>query len=239
MTYEICITWIKPLSNYGEHKSRGDILMIFLEYVKVCFGLRITLLGRLEAEGLCQFMLAGLGFKRATRIFIPAYLLTTDSTYYMQADHTIHTNTTPPVTQGAGASEGFRLGGAGAGAPLFPGLGLGGLGMIMSNPRMCDIIDQNPEFAHVLNDPVILRQTPEAARNPELMREMMMNTDRAMSNIESSPEGFNMLRRMYANVQELFLNATRTGGGDGNDAGSNPFAALLGNCCSNFFSNRH
>lgn len=102
-------------------------------------------------------------------------------------------------------------------------------GLIMSNPQMRDIIDRNPELAHVLNDPGILRQTLEAARNPELMREMMRNTDRAMSNIESSPEGFNMLRRMYENVQEPFLNATTMGGGTGNDSGSNPFAALLGN----------
>lgn len=101
--------------------------------------------------------------------------------------------------------------------------------LIMSNPQMREIIDRNPELAHVLNDPSILRQTLEAARNPELMREMMRNTDRAMSNIESSPEGFNMLRRMYENVQEPFLNATTISGGTTTDAGSNPFAALLGN----------
>lgn len=101
--------------------------------------------------------------------------------------------------------------------------------LIMSNPQMREIIDRNPELGHILNDPSILRQTLEAARNPELMREMMRNTDRAMSNIESSPEGFNMLRRMYENVQEPFLNATAMGGGAATDAGSNPFAALLGN----------
>ncbi|KAM6558555.1 hypothetical protein CsatA_027794 [Cannabis sativa] len=101
--------------------------------------------------------------------------------------------------------------------------------LIMSNPQMREIIDRNPELAHILNDPSILRQTLEAARNPELMREMMRNTDRAMSNIESSPEGFNMLRRMYENVQEPFLNATTMTGNSGNDLGSNPFAALLGN----------
>ncbi|KAK4437557.1 Ubiquitin domain-containing protein DSK2b [Sesamum alatum] len=100
--------------------------------------------------------------------------------------------------------------------------------LIMSNPQMREIIDRNPELAHILNDPSILRQTLEAARNPELMREMMRNTDRAMSNIESSPEGFNMLRRMYENVQEPFLNASTMGGGTATDA-SNPFAALLGN----------
>ncbi|GMJ00642.1 hypothetical protein like AT2G17200 [Hibiscus trionum] len=101
--------------------------------------------------------------------------------------------------------------------------------LIMSNPQMREIIDRNPELGHILNDPSILRQTLEAARNPELMREMMRNTDRAMSNIESSPEGFNMLRRMYENVQEPFLHATTLAGNNGNNPGSNPFTALLGN----------
>ncbi|XP_055828365.1 ubiquitin domain-containing protein DSK2b-like [Solanum dulcamara] len=100
--------------------------------------------------------------------------------------------------------------------------------LIMNNPQMREIMDRNPELAHVLNDPATLRQTMEAARNPELMREMMRNTDRAMSNIESSPEGFNMLRRMYENVQEPFLNASTLSGDTRNDVGSNPFAALLG-----------
>ncbi|KAJ6836109.1 uncharacterized protein M6B38_267385 [Iris pallida] len=101
--------------------------------------------------------------------------------------------------------------------------------LIMSNPQMREIIDRNPDLAHILNDPSTLRQTLEAARNPELMREMMRNTDRAMSNIESSPEGFNMLRRMYETVQEPFLNATTVAGDMGNDSRSNPFTALLGN----------
>ncbi|KAK1410519.1 hypothetical protein QVD17_37056 [Tagetes erecta] len=101
--------------------------------------------------------------------------------------------------------------------------------VMMRNPQMVEIIDRNPELGQMLNDPAILRQTMEAARNPEIMREMMRNTDRAMSNIESSPEGFNMLRRMYENVQEPFLNAaTMGGGGDTTNALQNPFAALLG-----------
>lgn len=101
--------------------------------------------------------------------------------------------------------------------------------LIMSNPQMRELVDRNPELGHILNDPSILRQTLEAARNPELMREMMRNTDRAMSNIESTPEGFNMLRRMYENVQEPFLNATTMAGNGGSNMGTNPFAALLGN----------
>ncbi|XP_057500307.1 ubiquitin domain-containing protein DSK2b-like isoform X2 [Actinidia eriantha] len=99
---------------------------------------------------------------------------------------------------------------------------------VLNNPQMREIIDRNPELAHVLNDPSTLRQTLEAARNPELMREMMRNTDRAMSNIESSPEGFNMLRRMYENVQEPFLNATTMAGDARSDLDSNPFAVLMG-----------
>eukprot|EP00252_Welwitschia_mirabilis_P021566 TRINITY_DN555_c0_g1_i5.p1 TRINITY_DN555_c0_g1~~TRINITY_DN555_c0_g1_i5.p1 ORF type:complete len:548 (+),score=127.59 TRINITY_DN555_c0_g1_i5:157-1800(+) len=100
--------------------------------------------------------------------------------------------------------------------------------LIMNNPQMREVIDRNPDLAHILNDPGTLRQTLDAARNPELMREMMRNTDRAMSNIESSPEGFNMLRRMYETVQEPFLNATTMGGDNGNDLGSNPLASLFG-----------
>lgn len=100
--------------------------------------------------------------------------------------------------------------------------------LIMSNPQMREIIDRNPDLAHILNDPGTLRQTLDAARNPELMREMMRNTDRAMSNIEASPEGFNMLRRMYETVQEPLLNAATMGGEGGNDMAANPFAALMG-----------
>ncbi|KAG0592796.1 hypothetical protein KC19_1G281600 [Ceratodon purpureus] len=100
--------------------------------------------------------------------------------------------------------------------------------LIMSNPQMREIIDRNPDLAHILNDPGTLRQTLDAARNPELMREMMRNTDRAMSNIEASPEGFNMLRRMYETVQEPLLNAATMGGEGGNEMAANPFAALMG-----------
>jgi len=99
----------------------------------------------------------------------------------------------------------------------------------MSNPQMRDLVDRNPELGHVLNDPSILRQTMEAARNPELMREMMRNTDWGLCIIESMPEGFNHLRRMYENVQEPLMNATTMSGNAGNNAASNPFAALLGN----------
>nr|XP_009390884.1 PREDICTED: ubiquitin domain-containing protein DSK2a isoform X1 [Musa acuminata subsp. malaccensis] len=99
--------------------------------------------------------------------------------------------------------------------------------LFMDNPQMREIIDRNPDLAHVLNDSSTLRQTLEAVRNPELMREVMRNSDRVMSNIESSPEGFNMLRRMYETVQEPFFNAATMGGDLGGNVGSNAFSALL------------
>ncbi|SPQ93869.1 Ubiquilin [Plasmodiophora brassicae] len=79
--------------------------------------------------------------------------------------------------------------------------------MFQSNPQFREIIDRNPELAHVLNDPAIIRQSMQMAANPNLMREMMRNTDRAMTNIEAHPEGFNALRRMYENIQEPMMEA--------------------------------
>ncbi len=56
------------------------------------------------------------------------------------------------------------------------------------------------------------------------MREQMRNQDRTMANIESHPEGFNALRRMYENFQEPLMNAAT---GQANSQ-QDPLAALLG-----------
>ncbi|KAE8693443.1 hypothetical protein F3Y22_tig00110812pilonHSYRG00100 [Hibiscus syriacus] len=97
--------------------------------------------------------------------------------------------------------------------------------------------EQEELLAHILNDPAAIHRTLEAARNPELMREMLRNSDRAKSNIESSPEGFNTLRRIYETVQEPFMNATTLAGITGN-GGTDPFTALLGSQGGNQVSDR-
>jgi ubiquilin len=51
-------------------------------------------------------------------------------------------------------------------------------------------------------------------RNPELMREMQRNNDRALSNIEAIPGGFNHLRRMYNTFQGPMESAMTPGSGD-------------------------
>ncbi|XP_071952317.1 ubiquilin-1-like [Antedon mediterranea] len=98
--------------------------------------------------------------------------------------------------------------------------------MLMSNPQMQQLMERNPELSHMLNNPELLRQTMELARNPSMMQEMMRSQDRALSNLESIPGGYNALRRMYTDIQEPMMNAAQE------QLGGNPFAALSGNTSS-------
>ncbi|XP_042537639.1 ubiquilin-4 [Dipodomys spectabilis] len=95
--------------------------------------------------------------------------------------------------------------------------------MIMANPQMQQLMERNPEISHMLNNPELMRQTMELARNPAMMQEMMRNQDRALSNLESIPGGYNALRRMYTDIQEPMFTAARE------QFGNNPFSSLAGN----------
>lgn len=92
--------------------------------------------------------------------------------------------------------------------------------LITSNPQMQDLMQRNPEISHMLNNPELLRQTMELARNPAMLQELMRSHDRAMSNLESVPGGYNALHRIYRDIQEPMLNAT-------SGFGSNPFSGLV------------
>lgn len=95
--------------------------------------------------------------------------------------------------------------------------------LITSNPQMQDLMQRNPEISHMLNNPDLLRQTMELARNPSMLQELMRSHDRAMSNLESVPGGYNALQRIYRDIQEPMLNAaTET-------FSQNPFAGLVDN----------
>lgn len=91
--------------------------------------------------------------------------------------------------------------------------------MIMANPQMQQLMERNPEISHMLNNPELMRQTMELARNPAMMQEMMRNQDRALSNLESVPGGYNALRRMYTDIQEPMFTAARE------QFGNNPFSS--------------
>ncbi|KAI9304934.1 hypothetical protein BJ944DRAFT_240111 [Cunninghamella echinulata] len=81
--------------------------------------------------------------------------------------------------------------------------------IIMSNPQMRALVEENPEIGHVINDPAFLRQSIEMMRNPELMREAQRSNDRALSNIEAIPGGFNHLRRMYSTLNDPLSSVSR------------------------------
>ena len=72
--------------------------------------------------------------------------------------------------------------------------------MIEQNPQLRQLTESNPELAHALRDPSLLRQAMQAATNPDFQRAQNAATDRAMANIEAHPGGFNALRQMYQNV---------------------------------------
>ena len=93
--------------------------------------------------------------------------------------------------------------------------------LLTSNPQMQQLMERNPEVSHMLNNPELLRQTMEMVRNPAALQELMRTQDRALSNLESIPGGYNALRRMYTDLQEPMLNAAQEQFG-----GGNPFAAL-------------
>ncbi|XP_063383165.1 ubiquilin-1 [Cydia fagiglandana] len=94
--------------------------------------------------------------------------------------------------------------------------------LITSNPQMQDLMARNPEISHMLNNPELLRQTMELARNPAMLQELMRSHDRALSNLESIPGGYNALQRMYRDIQEPMLNAASSMAG-------NPFSGLVDN----------
>ncbi|CAK1542118.1 unnamed protein product [Leptosia nina] len=94
--------------------------------------------------------------------------------------------------------------------------------LITSNPQMQDLMARNPEISHMLNNPDLLRQTMELARNPAMLQELMRSHDRALSNLESIPGGYNALQRMYRDIQEPMLNVASSMAG-------NPFSGLVDN----------
>ncbi|KAJ2559586.1 hypothetical protein EV175_000269 [Coemansia sp. RSA 1933] len=80
---------------------------------------------------------------------------------------------------------------------------------MMANPHMRRAIEENPELRKIMSDPSIMRQSLDAAQNPQLMQEVQRNNDRALSNLESAPGGYAHIRRMYHSIQEPLNQAAR------------------------------
>ncbi|XP_022920043.2 ubiquilin-1-like [Onthophagus taurus] len=92
--------------------------------------------------------------------------------------------------------------------------------MLTNNPEMQTIIQQNPEIGHLINNPTFLRQAVQFMANPNIAEEVRRSNDRAMSNLESLPGGYNLLQQLYQNVEEPMMNSVNE------QFHGNPFAAL-------------
>merc|ERR1719316_1823216 len=69
--------------------------------------------------------------------------------------------------------------------------------MMRMNPQLNRLMEERPEIARVLEDPETLQQSMRMMANPELMREMTRNADRAIGNLDALPGGHNALRRAH------------------------------------------
>ncbi|CAN1306928.1 Ubiquitin domain-containing protein DSK2a [Linum perenne] len=74
--------------------------------------------------------------------------------------------------------------------------------LLMSNPIMLEIIDENPDIEQMINDPVTFCQMLETIRNPELTREVLRIIDLTKRKIESSPMKYNKIIRRYEEAQQ-------------------------------------
>eukprot|EP00842_Homolaphlyctis_polyrhiza_P005954 jgi/Hompol1/635/HPOL_004248-RA len=73
--------------------------------------------------------------------------------------------------------------------------------LVLSDPRMRTLMEERPELRAALTDSSNLRFLGRAIRNPKLMKELMRNQDRMLSNIEALPGGFNHLSSMFKSTQ--------------------------------------
>lgn len=76
---------------------------------------------------------------------------------------------------------------------------------------MQSLIEKNPELRHALSDPSTLQSILSAASNPAAYNEMLRGHDRALSNLETMPEGFSHLKRVYSKLQEPMYEAMSSG----------------------------
>lgn len=79
--------------------------------------------------------------------------------------------------------------------------------LIMSNPQLQQLAEENPEIGHLLSNPHTIREMLEAFNSPAVMQEMIRNHDLAMNNLESIPGGYSALEQLYREIEEPILDA--------------------------------
>uniref|UniRef100_A0A663M4N6 Ubiquitin-like domain-containing protein n=1 Tax=Athene cunicularia TaxID=194338 RepID=A0A663M4N6_ATHCN len=69
--------------------------------------------------------------------------------------------------------------------------------LLMSDPRMQQLAEENPELAQTFADPRTFREVLEAFSSPALTQEVMRIHDGAMRNLKSIPGGSGVLERLH------------------------------------------
>merc|ERR1719337_646642 len=96
--------------------------------------------------------------------------------------------------------------------------------MVRMNPQLNRLMEERPEIARILEDPETLQQSMRMATNPELMREMTRNADRAIGNLDAMPGGHNALRRAHEEFADPLYSAMVPDSGQGGGAATGPAA---------------
>lgn len=77
--------------------------------------------------------------------------------------------------------------------------------ILTSNHEAKNLMKLNPEISHLLNNLDILRQTMGLTRNPAMLQKLLRSPGRSMSNLESIPGGYSIVRQIYHDIKESEL----------------------------------
>jgi len=69
--------------------------------------------------------------------------------------------------------------------------------ILTNSPWSRNLIENNPEMKQILESPETIQLMTDMIRNPSLRDEFIRNSDRAISQIENIPGGFNLLHRVH------------------------------------------
>lgn len=78
---------------------------------------------------------------------------------------------------------------------------------IETNPSLIQLAKENASIGHLLSNPKIVGEIIRYIQKPEVKQEMDRHCDQILSNIESFPGGYNILQRMYKEIEEPIWNA--------------------------------
>jgi len=145
--------------------------------------------------------------------------------------HAMNSSPSKPLTveQGSSGESGETGTGVTSQTPSIQGVNIGDIfqNVAPGNDHIQSMVESHPELRAMIEDPEQMRSMMEIASNPQLRLEYMRNMDRALSNIESLPGGFNALASMMNDASELQSSPGGTPSAMPTSDVSNPFIRLF------------